>query len=180
MCCVAIICALQIKRKFRELLIMRVMRPDRITNALSAFCEFVMGARYTNQPAFSCETMMPESTFQTPIFFVLFPGYSPSKVRSGLCGCGSAALRAARVLKFQYAIKPTPWTVADALSLNKSSTAYFCRAELVVPSLLMKSGQACARCVRTRQFTHRIVQYNEGQRVPGCCAANEAMLEAAS
>ena len=69
----------EIKRKFRELLIMRMMRPDRITNALTAFCEFVMGARYTNQPAFSCEAMMPESTYQTPIFFVLFPGYSPSK-----------------------------------------------------------------------------------------------------
>jgi dynein heavy chain, axonemal len=74
----------EIKRKFRELLIMRAMRPDRITNALSAFCEFVMGARYTNQPAFSCDAMMPESTYQTPIFFVLFPGYSPSKARS-LC-----------------------------------------------------------------------------------------------
>lgn len=69
----------EVKRKFRELLITRVMRPDRITNALSSFCEYVMGPQYTNQLAFSCDTMMPESTFQTPIFFVLFPGYSPSK-----------------------------------------------------------------------------------------------------
>ena len=69
----------EIKRKFRELLVMRVLRPDRVTTALSAFCELVMGARYTNQPAFSCEAMMPETTHQTPIFFVLFPGYSPSK-----------------------------------------------------------------------------------------------------
>jgi dynein heavy chain, axonemal len=69
----------EVKRKFRELLIMRVLRPDRITNALSKFCEIVMGAQYTNQPTFSCESMMPESSCQTPIFFVLFPGYSPSK-----------------------------------------------------------------------------------------------------
>jgi dynein heavy chain, axonemal len=70
---------LEIKRKFRELLIIRAMRPDRITNALTKFCEMVMGTEYTNQPAFSCDSMMPESSGQTPIFFVLFPGYSPSK-----------------------------------------------------------------------------------------------------
>lgn len=69
----------EVRRKFRELLIIRAMRPDRITNALSRFCELVMGAKYTNQPAFSCDAMMPESSSQTPIFFILFPGYSPSK-----------------------------------------------------------------------------------------------------
>lgn len=69
----------EVKRRFRELLIIRALRPDRITNALSKFCAFVMGSEYTNQPTFSFETMMPESSFQTPVFFILFPGYSPSK-----------------------------------------------------------------------------------------------------
>lgn len=69
----------EIKRRFRELLIIRALRPDRITNALNKFCAFVMGSEYTNQPAFSFETMMPETSFQTPVFFILFPGYSPAK-----------------------------------------------------------------------------------------------------
>ena len=69
----------EIKRRFRELLIIRALRPDRITNALNKFCSFVMGTEYVNQPAFTFEAMMPESTFQTPLFFILFPGYSPSK-----------------------------------------------------------------------------------------------------
>lgn len=69
----------EVKRRFRELLIIRALRPDRITNALNKFCAFVMGTEYVNQPAFTFEAMMPESTFQTPLFFILFPGYSPSK-----------------------------------------------------------------------------------------------------
>jgi dynein heavy chain, axonemal len=35
--------------EFKQLLIIRAMRPDRITNALSNFCEKVMGSRYVNQ-----------------------------------------------------------------------------------------------------------------------------------
>jgi dynein heavy chain, axonemal len=69
----------EIKRRFRQLLIIRALRPDRVTNALNKFCAFVMGSEYTNQPAFSFETMMPETSFQTPVFFILFPGYSPAK-----------------------------------------------------------------------------------------------------
>ena len=38
-----------------------------------------MGAQYVNQDAFQVGTTMTESSFQTPIFFILFPGCSPSK-----------------------------------------------------------------------------------------------------
>ena len=43
------------------------------------FCEKAMGSRYVNQDAFSPATVMGEASSSTPIFFILFPGYSPSK-----------------------------------------------------------------------------------------------------
>uniref|UniRef100_A0A061RCW1 Flagellar alpha dynein n=1 Tax=Tetraselmis sp. GSL018 TaxID=582737 RepID=A0A061RCW1_9CHLO len=64
---------------FRQLLIIRAMRPDRVSSALEIYVEKSMGPQYTNQEAFSMASMMAESSQQTPIFFVLFPGYSPSK-----------------------------------------------------------------------------------------------------
>lgn len=129
--------------EFKQLLLLRALRPDRVTNALQRFCEAAMGARYINQEAFSPAVVMEESTrwgwqrhhwdkrgmpqhqqilltllpcqlsgavlyvsqrcymlhvsqagtlvkymcllcvspacSATPIFFILFPGYSPSK-----------------------------------------------------------------------------------------------------
>lgn len=38
-----------------------------------------MGSAYVNQEAFSAAVVMEESSCSTPIFFILFPGYSPSK-----------------------------------------------------------------------------------------------------
>lgn len=43
------------------------------------FCEKAMSSRYVNQDAFSPVTVMSEASSSTPIFFILFPGYSPSK-----------------------------------------------------------------------------------------------------
>ncbi len=65
--------------EFKQLLIIRALRPDRITNALQNFCEKIMGSQYVNQDAFDAATVMEESSSSTPIFFILFPGYSPSK-----------------------------------------------------------------------------------------------------
>lgn len=87
---------------FRQLLIIRALKPGRITNALQVrashllhaavlltsaepvscmqnFCEKAMGSRYVNQDAFSPSVVMSEASSSTPIFFILFPGYSPSK-----------------------------------------------------------------------------------------------------
>lgn len=47
---------------FRQLLLLRALRPDRVTNALSRFCERVMGTPYVNQDAFNAEALMEEST----------------------------------------------------------------------------------------------------------------------
>ncbi|KAI8464229.1 MAG: flagellar alpha dynein [Monoraphidium minutum] len=65
--------------EFRKLLLLRALRPDRITNALQAYCEGVMGPEFVKQDAFNPATVLAESSSATPIFFVLFPGYSPSK-----------------------------------------------------------------------------------------------------
>ncbi|KAJ9515913.1 hypothetical protein QJQ45_016901, partial [Haematococcus lacustris] len=64
---------------FKQLLIIRALRPDRITNALQNFCEKVMGSQYVNQDAFNPAHVVEESSSSTPFFFILFPGYSPSK-----------------------------------------------------------------------------------------------------
>lgn len=65
--------------EFRQLLIIRALRPDRITSAMGQYCEKVMGSTYINQAPFDCGIVVDESSNQTPIFFVLFPGYSPGK-----------------------------------------------------------------------------------------------------
>ncbi|KAK9817742.1 hypothetical protein WJX72_001478 [[Myrmecia] bisecta] len=65
--------------EFRQLLVIRALKPDRITNALQNFCEKHMGSQFVNQDAFSPAVVMGEATSSTPIFFILFPGYSPSK-----------------------------------------------------------------------------------------------------
>ena len=65
--------------EFQKLLLIRAVRPDRITSALSLFVEKTMGSDYVNQEAFDARKMYEESGPSTPIFFVLFPGYSPSK-----------------------------------------------------------------------------------------------------
>lgn len=65
--------------EFKQLLVIRTLRPDRITNALQNFCERIMGSQYVNQDSFKAQAVMEESSCSTPIFFILFPGYSPSK-----------------------------------------------------------------------------------------------------
>ena len=42
---------------FKKLLLIRSLRPDRITNALQMYCEAHMGKNYINQDAFSAESM---------------------------------------------------------------------------------------------------------------------------
>merc|ERR1719199_2412476 len=64
---------------FQKLLLIRALRSDRITGALTNFVENQMGSEYVNQDAFDAAKMYEETGPSTPIFFILFPGYSPSK-----------------------------------------------------------------------------------------------------
>lgn len=48
--------------EFKQLLILRALRPDRVATALQQFCESVMGSRYVNQDAFSPQAVLAESS----------------------------------------------------------------------------------------------------------------------
>jgi dynein heavy chain len=59
------------------MLLLRAMRPDRLTYALREFVTENMGAEYIEQPPFDIETIQEELNPLTPAFFVLFPGVNP-------------------------------------------------------------------------------------------------------
>jgi dynein heavy chain len=63
---------------FHRCLLLRAMRPDRLTNALKEFIEINMGIEYVEQPSFDIVQTYEETNVQTPIFFVLFPGVDPT------------------------------------------------------------------------------------------------------
>jgi len=62
---------------FQRLLLIRVMRPDRVTAAVALFVRSVMGNRYIDQPTFNMKDTFEDSSAPTPLFFVLFPGVDP-------------------------------------------------------------------------------------------------------
>ena len=62
---------------FQRLLLIRVMRPDRVTAAMAGFVRTMMGARYIDQPTFNMKDTFEDSSAPTPLFFVLFPGVDP-------------------------------------------------------------------------------------------------------
>jgi dynein heavy chain, axonemal len=63
---------------FLRLLVLRAMRPDRLTNALKEFVNSYLGSQFTEQDPFNMEIVYSESKPSIPIFFVLFPGVDPT------------------------------------------------------------------------------------------------------
>lgn len=63
---------------FQKLLLIRAMRPDRITSALGFFVKEYMGDQYVEQMPFSMADTFKETSKSTPLFFVLFPGVDPT------------------------------------------------------------------------------------------------------
>ena len=61
---------------FDRLILLRVMRPDRVTTALGSWIEEAMGKEYVTQKPFDMALTYRETSHQTPIFFVLFAGVS--------------------------------------------------------------------------------------------------------
>ena len=64
---------------FDRMLLLRALRPDRVTNALEMFIEEKMGAKYQDVPPFQMADTFPETSAKIPVFFVLFPGQDPTK-----------------------------------------------------------------------------------------------------
>jgi dynein heavy chain len=63
---------------FYKLILVRVMRPDRITTALRSWVSKIMGEDFVFQKPFNMAETFNESSTSTPIFFVLFPGVDPT------------------------------------------------------------------------------------------------------
>jgi len=63
---------------FHRLLLLRAMRPDRISSALSIYVSDTMGEEFVQQPPFDIFQTYKETDSKTPIFFVLFPGVDPT------------------------------------------------------------------------------------------------------
>lgn len=63
---------------FHKLLLIRALRSDRITSALSIFVREHMGNHYIEQTPFSMIETFKETSKTVPVFFVLFPGVDPT------------------------------------------------------------------------------------------------------
>ncbi len=64
---------------FDRMLLLRALRPDRVTNALEMYIQQHMGTRYQDVPPFQMIDTFPETSAKIPVFFVLFPGQDPTK-----------------------------------------------------------------------------------------------------
>ena len=63
---------------FQRLLLLRAMRPDRLTGALTKFIEEQLGSQYISQAPFDIFKTFEEMKPKIPMFFVLFPGVDPT------------------------------------------------------------------------------------------------------
>lgn len=64
---------------FHRLMLIKVLRPDRISTALRIFVEKSMGTKYTQNSPFDMQKTYEITSPTNPLFFVLFPGVDPTK-----------------------------------------------------------------------------------------------------
>jgi len=65
--------------EFEKLLLIRSLRTDRMSEALSAFVRQIMGQKYVTSNPFNLEKSYLDVSPQTPVFFILSPGVDPVK-----------------------------------------------------------------------------------------------------
>lgn len=63
--------------QFQKLLIVRILRPDKLTIAISEFVEKQMGKKYTTPPPFDIGKSFGDSNCLAPLIFILSPGSDP-------------------------------------------------------------------------------------------------------
>ena len=63
---------------FRQLLVLRCLRPDKLVQAIQQFVESKMGKKYIEPPAFDLEGSFADSDQCTPLVFILSQGVNPS------------------------------------------------------------------------------------------------------
>ena len=69
---------------YDRLILLRALRPDRVTTALKSWITTEMGSDFVNQPPFDMEACYAETSNQIPTFFVLFAGVDPTLWVEGL------------------------------------------------------------------------------------------------
>mmetsp|Transcript_16968 Transcript_16968/g.60259 ORF Transcript_16968/g.60259 Transcript_16968/m.60259 type:complete len:4617 (-) Transcript_16968:30-13880(-) len=69
---------------FDRLILIRAMRPDRVSTLMQSYISSTMGPDYVFQQPFDMPATYEETTNQTPVFFVLFPGVDPTPWVEGL------------------------------------------------------------------------------------------------
>uniref|UniRef100_A0A7S2QUS9 Uncharacterized protein n=1 Tax=Triparma pacifica TaxID=91992 RepID=A0A7S2QUS9_9STRA len=63
---------------FEKLVLLRAMRPDRVSTALTTWIGNTMGKVYVEDPVFDMGATYLETNNKTPVFFVLFAGVDPT------------------------------------------------------------------------------------------------------
>lgn len=63
--------------QFQKMMVLRVLRPDKVVHAARAFVEDNLGERFTQPPPFDLGKIFSESRATTPLVFVLSPGADP-------------------------------------------------------------------------------------------------------
>jgi dynein heavy chain len=64
--------------ELEKLLLLRIMRPDRVPFALRTFISTALGEEYVQMAPYDVRKTYSKSSKSTPIFFVLFPGVDPT------------------------------------------------------------------------------------------------------
>lgn len=63
---------------FQKMLIIRCIRPDRMTACITNFITQIIGAKYVEPPVLDVKSVFEESLSNTPLIFVLSPGVDPT------------------------------------------------------------------------------------------------------
>ncbi|TEB19592.1 Dynein heavy chain family protein, partial [Perkinsus sp. BL_2016] len=69
---------------FHRLILLRILRPDRLCQGLALFVVAKLGPEFVERTPFDMDKVYLESSSSTPIFFVLFPGVDPTPVVEGM------------------------------------------------------------------------------------------------
>lgn len=62
---------------FEKLLLLKALRPDKLTAGVSIFIERQMGEKFVSPPAFDISKSFEDSNCLTPLIFILSPGVDP-------------------------------------------------------------------------------------------------------
>jgi dynein heavy chain len=63
---------------FGRMLIIRCLRPDRITHCVLNFVTHNMGSKYVEPPILQLNTILEDSNKRSPLIFILSPGVDPA------------------------------------------------------------------------------------------------------